>query len=376
MTVLVVGASGATGRLLVEHLLNRGEYVRAIIRSPERLPDSLRNHERLSVISASLLDLSDEEIAQHVDGCDAVASCLGHNLSLRGIYGHPRRLVTDAARRLCNAIIANNSEKPTKYVLMNTAGNSNRDLNEPVSKGQKMIIGLLRLILPPHVDNEQASDYLRVQIGQDYESVEWAVVRPDTLIDEENFTEYLVHPSPVRSAIFDPGKTSRINVAHFMADLIKSDEISLRITDRGRLTSWHFALGPYNLHRTPFESLQKGIEVINRNQAGHILPFISRRCCIGLFDSQYTCTRKVEFQPEIAVNNRVTEFQRVPVKTTHTVDITDPYETSIEVLLGTHIRLILSNFREIPASCLHNRRLEAYSPNVQHWFQHNLVFPD
>jgi hypothetical protein len=35
-------------------------------------------------------------------------------------------------------------------------------------------------------------------------------------------TEYTVHNSPTRSAIFNPGKTSRINVGDFMAKLIVS----------------------------------------------------------------------------------------------------------------------------------------------------------
>jgi nucleoside-diphosphate-sugar epimerase len=225
MTTLVAGASGATGRLLVEQLLDRGEKVRAIVRSPDRLPETLRNREHVSVIQAAILDLSDSQIAQHLNGCRAVASCLGHNLSLKGVYGHPRRLVTDATRRLCSAVKSNKPEQSTKFVLMNTAGNSNRDLYEPVSFGQRCVIGLLRLLLPPHVDNEKAADYLRMDIGQNDREIEWTVVRPDTLIDEDEATEYELHPSPTRSAIFNPGKTSRVNVAHFMAELITDDAI-------------------------------------------------------------------------------------------------------------------------------------------------------
>lgn len=41
MRVLVVGGSGATGRLLVRQLLDRGLSVRAIVRSPERLIEAL-----------------------------------------------------------------------------------------------------------------------------------------------------------------------------------------------------------------------------------------------------------------------------------------------------------------------------------------------
>jgi len=225
MMTLVVGASGATGRLLVEQLLNRGQNVKVIVRSPDKLPEVIKNHDNLSVIQASVLDLSDAEMAQHVNGCDAVASCLGHNISLKGIYGHPRRLVTDATRRLCSAIKANKSEAPVKFVLMNTTGNSNRDLHEPISFGQKCVIGLLRLLLPPQVDNEKAADYLRTKVGQKDGAIEWAAVRPDNLIDESEVTEYEVHSSPIRSAIFDPGSTSRINVGHFMADLITDENI-------------------------------------------------------------------------------------------------------------------------------------------------------
>lgn len=224
MTTLVVGASGATGRLLVAQLLERGQLVKIIVRSTKSLPDTIRNHKNLSVVQASVLDLSEAELAQHVRGCDALASCLGHNLTFQGIFGAPRKLVTDATRRLCNVVKANQPSKPVKFVLMNTTGNRNRDLDESISFRHKLVVGLLRLILPPHVDNESAADFLRTQIGQNDGAIEWAVVRPDSLIDEDQVTEFNVHPSPTRCAIFNAGKTSRINVGRFMADLICNDD--------------------------------------------------------------------------------------------------------------------------------------------------------
>lgn len=223
MTVLIVGASGATGRLLVEQLLNRGENVKAVVRSPEKLNEFL-NHVNLTIIRASVLELSDAEMASHIKGCDAVASCLGHNITLKGMFGHPRRLVTDAARRLCLAIEANKPEKRVKYVLMNTTSNRNRNLNEPISFMEKVVIALIRLLLPPQVDNEKAADYLRINIGNINKLIDWVAVRPDGLIDENEVTQYTVYPSPIRSAVFNAGKTSRINVAHFMADLITNEK--------------------------------------------------------------------------------------------------------------------------------------------------------
>ena len=225
MTILVVGASGATGRQLIEQLLIQGHNVKAVVRSPEKLPESWKSNERVNIISASLLDLSDTEMMELTLGCHSIASCLGHNMNWKGIYGQPRKLVTDAARRLCKAIEANKPESPIKYVLMNTTGNINRDLNEPISFSQKCVIGLLRLLLPPHVDNEKAANYLRTQVGQNNQFIEWVAVRPDGLIDDNEVTEYEIHPSPIRSAIFNAGKTSRINVGHFMASLISENSL-------------------------------------------------------------------------------------------------------------------------------------------------------
>lgn len=225
MTILVAGASGATGKKLVEQLLIQKHNIKVIVRSPEKLPESWKNNDRLQIISASILELSDEDMSKHVLDCNAVASCLGHTLTWKGVYGQPRKLVTDAARRLCNAIKNNTPEQPVKYVLMNTTGNRNRDLKEPISFAQKCVIGLLRLLLPPHVDNEKAADYLRTQIGQNNDFIEWTAVRPDGLINEDQVTDYEIHASPIRSAIFNAGKTSRVNVGHFMANLISDNDL-------------------------------------------------------------------------------------------------------------------------------------------------------
>lgn len=220
MTTLIVGATGATGRLLVDQLLARNEDIRIVVRRMDSLPERVMTHERVRVRQASILDLSDAEMLELVRDCDAVAFCLGHNLTCKGLFGHPRMLVSEATRRVCEAIRASKPEQPVKFVLMNTSGNGNRDLAEKISGPQAFVVGLLRLLLPPLVDNERAADYLRCQVGQNDPMIEWTAVRPDGLVDEDQVTGYDLHPSPVRSAIFDAGKTSRINVAAFMATLI------------------------------------------------------------------------------------------------------------------------------------------------------------
>jgi nucleoside-diphosphate-sugar epimerase len=225
MKVLVAGASGATGKHVVEQLLIQKHAVKVIVRSPEKLPKFWKNNEHIQIIAASILELSDKDMREYTSDCNAIVSCLGHNLTWKGIYGKPRRLVTDATQRLCHAILTNKPKSSTKFILMNTTGNRNRDLKEHISFAQKCVIGLLRLILPPHVDNEKAADFLRTQIAKDNNFIEWVAVRPDNLINNQEVTDYEIHVSPTRSAIFDSGKTSRINVGNFIANLINHDNL-------------------------------------------------------------------------------------------------------------------------------------------------------
>ena len=225
MKTLVLGASGATGKLLVQQLLNKEHEIKIVVRSLEKIPKSWKENSSIEIIHASILDLSTTEMIDLTENCSSIVSCLGHNLNWKGIYGKPRKLVTDAAQRLCDAVGKNKITKPVKYILMNTTGNRNIDLDEKISFGQKCVLALLRLMLPPHVDNEKAAKYLSKEIGQHNKHIEWTAVRPDGLTDEERVSQYQVYQSPTRSAIFDAGKTSRINVGNFMTRLIDEQDL-------------------------------------------------------------------------------------------------------------------------------------------------------
>jgi len=225
MSVLIVGASGATGKHLVRELLSKGEHVKIIIRETSNIPEYWSVNDKISIVKANITDISVREMSDYIKDCKAIVSCLGHNLNWKGIYGKPQKLVTETIIILCNAIKIQNSEKKIKLVLMNTAGNRNRNINEPITISEKIVIGLLRVLLPPHPDNEKAADFLSVNIGKNNSLIEWVVVRPDSLISDYTVSDYSLHISPTRSAFFNPGKTSRINVAHFIARLIVDDNL-------------------------------------------------------------------------------------------------------------------------------------------------------
>jgi nucleoside-diphosphate-sugar epimerase len=225
MTCLVLGATGQTGRWLVRHLLERDEDVRVIVRSAERLPTDVRAHRRLTVIEGAVLDLSPAELAEAAAGCHAVASCLGHRLSVGGVFGPPWRLVRDAVRRTAEAVAAGEPEAPVRFVLMSTVGVRDPELNEPRTLVEHAIFGLLRVLLPPHADNERAADALR-ELGERHAgAIEWSAVRPEGLVDHDEVTAHRIDRALQQSPIFGPAKVSRINVAHFMAELMTDEEL-------------------------------------------------------------------------------------------------------------------------------------------------------
>ena len=72
MRLTIFGATGATGRRLVEQALDAGHHVTAVVRDPAKLPV---RHDRLAVLVADVLDPA--AIQPAVAGADAVLSALG-----------------------------------------------------------------------------------------------------------------------------------------------------------------------------------------------------------------------------------------------------------------------------------------------------------
>ena len=212
-----------TGRRLVEQLLGKNYKVRIIVRSTHKLPADILGNPNTTTIEASVLDLTYEELMEHVKDCDAVVSCLGHVMNFKGIFGEPKKLCTDATRNLCNSIEKHRLPKPTKFILMNTVGVQNPDLEEKRNWFERGLLTLLHHTLPPHRDNETAAEYLHKIVGKENKSIEWCCVRPDSLINAE-VSPYDILESPT-TGILSGRPTARSNVAHFMTDLIENEEL-------------------------------------------------------------------------------------------------------------------------------------------------------
>src|ERR1700675_2287826 len=94
--VLIIGATGGTGRQLLVQALEHGLLVTALVRDPSKL--SLE-HPRLTVLRGDVLDYSTVENA--VRSQDAVISALGH----KRFFG-PTRILSEGSRNLLRAMEA------------------------------------------------------------------------------------------------------------------------------------------------------------------------------------------------------------------------------------------------------------------------------
>ena len=227
-TVLLIGGTGRTGGRVLRQLLDRGVCVRAVVRSAERLPAGVADDPWLTVVETDLLSLSDAQLREQVDGCDAVVSCLGHTISLGGILGPPRDLVARSIARVYRATRELQPAQPVKLILMSSVSvNRPGCLDTRRGRFERAVLWMQRGLVPPGRDNQRAADFLHDVIEAADPCAQWVVVRPDTLKDGD-VTEYALHEGLV-DGLFRPGETNRANVARFMCELA---------TDPGVWAAW------------------------------------------------------------------------------------------------------------------------------------------
>ena len=222
MKVLILGASGATGKLVVKQLVKRHIQVRMVVRESAVIPSNISEDNTIEIIKGNINDLDIKKIIDLLKDCDSVISCLGHNISIRGIFGPPYKLVSNTVLKIIEALQLLKLKQ--KFLLMSTTAYTNKKIKEENTFGEKIIFSFLKVFLPPHKDNMLAADHLVYKIGSKTD-IDWVAIRPDSLFDEEIESRYEIHEYKIRSPIFNPGKTSRINVSQFMAELLTNNKL-------------------------------------------------------------------------------------------------------------------------------------------------------
>ena len=199
MRLLIVGATGGTGRELVRQALERGHDVRAFARSPSRFD---MKHERLAVVRGDVLDSASVEEA--VRGQDAVLCALGHK---RWFY--PTRILSEGTR---NFIRAMEKESVRRFVCETSLGVG--DSWGRMGLYYTLFVGVF--ILPFYFfDKARQERVIRNS------SLDWVIVRPGALTNGPKRGVYRQGPD-VGHWLWTV-RISRADVADFMLNQVTGD---------------------------------------------------------------------------------------------------------------------------------------------------------
>lgn len=137
------------------------------------------------------------------------------------MFGSPWYLCHDSVKKVCDTAIE--SKTPLRVVNLSTAGATNPLSNEKRGIGEKIALGLISLLLPPHRDNIRVSEYLSQEIGTEHELISWTAVRPDDFIEEKR-SEYNLYET-LQNGLFNAGVSSISNIGHAMCELATEEEM-------------------------------------------------------------------------------------------------------------------------------------------------------
>ncbi len=191
MHLLVLGGTGATGRVLVDQTLAAGHSIRALVRSPDKLADV---DSRLEVVIGEAT--SQEDVKSALSEMDAVISTLGSNTGT---------VLTDATR----AIVAGATANRVKRVVMLS---SFAVLNDRLSLPAKL---MARLAMSAMRDKVAAEQVLRAS------DLDWTLVHAVRLSNGPATGRSRVLPDDTSIGL--KTSISRADVATWLLDAATSD---------------------------------------------------------------------------------------------------------------------------------------------------------
>ncbi len=191
MELAVLGASGRTGRPLVQQALDAGHDVIALVRTPATFPIK---HDRLTVVQGDALNAAD--VDEVVQGADAVLSTLGHSKN------SPKDLQTVATK---NIVAAMEKYGITRFVSLTGAGvdapqDKPKFINHVIKFALKTMQGAVLADAEQHAKVLQASQ------------LDWVIVRGPMLTEGPYTGKYRVGWVGVNTGT----RISRADVADFM----------------------------------------------------------------------------------------------------------------------------------------------------------------
>ena len=174
MKLAVLGSTGRTGKLVLQHALDRGHHVNALAR---RLDAVTIVHPRLALFQADVHDSA--AINAALAGCDGVVSALGIGASRK-----PTTVYSEGIRNVLRAMSAHNVDR-LSVISASPAGDRSA---QPL---------LDRRLMMPILDQFFGASYQdmrRMEGVLSASNVNWVSLRPPRLLDRPSRGTYRVQP--------------------------------------------------------------------------------------------------------------------------------------------------------------------------------------
>jgi putative NADH-flavin reductase len=173
MSIVVFGANGPTGRLLVAHALAAGHQVIAVTRRPDKFP---QQHPNLTVARADVLDAS--AVEGIVSGADAILSTLG------APYGRKQVAVYSVGAR--NILTAMERHQVRRIVVVSSSATDPKPYADAGFFFNRVVQPFVVNVLGKTVyeDMRRMEELIRNS------EVDWTIVRPSGLFDADFVSDY------------------------------------------------------------------------------------------------------------------------------------------------------------------------------------------
>lgn len=194
MRLFILGATGGTGRELVDQALERRHHATAFVRAPERLGAP---REGLTVVRGDLRDA--EAIGAALAGHDAVLSAVGPPGRGRTTIMRDSAQTTVAAMRAAGV---------RRLLILGVAA---------LFDDAGLLAALLRRTFLHNIVNDSAAMELIVQESD----LDWTIVRPPRLTDGPLTERYGIADGHLPPGAGGAATISRADVAHFLLDEVE-----------------------------------------------------------------------------------------------------------------------------------------------------------
>ncbi|KAJ7378483.1 hypothetical protein OS493_023018 [Desmophyllum pertusum] len=185
--LVVFGASGPTGRQVVQQALSKGHSVAAVVRNPEKFE---LKHENLEVVKADVFDT--ESLAPILEGKSAVMSCLGFHW---GTFFSPTTLYSKSITSIITATERSGIERLVCVTGIYTQKDPSNPrwmdwLVRPLARSFINDMALMEdivtksnlcctIVRPPALNHGPVTDNYLVGEGQSVPGSAWSVSRAD-----------------------------------------------------------------------------------------------------------------------------------------------------------------------------------------------------